>query len=136
MARAVAHRGLLVQFTQFARGGVDGEGTDRPAGLALPLVSLIDRIQKTPVRMDCQEARVGGLGCQAEGFGGSGAIVIAKGVNTLALRAGVGTDVEQVFGGGERQGGQGGGSHERMGQGSHPVIEPQRRRQSSPSVLE
>src|SRR5262245_11806801 len=94
VAGTSAARGLLIEQLQLSRVGVEGEGADRAALLALEIVHFADCIQEAVAGVQGQERRVRHLhGDALRGQLAAGEIQLEP-VDPLALAACVGADVD------------------------------------------
>src|SRR5262245_60411249 len=94
MARPAANRRLLVQERELAAGRVDGEGADAAAFLTAHRLHFTDRVEELLARMDGEERRVGRFARQPLRRELSGRRVQLEEIDALALRPGIGADVD------------------------------------------
>ncbi len=93
MAGASAPGALLVQESQLAGVGLDGERADRTGRFALEVAHLVHGVEEQAVRMQCQVTRAGGFNREDRRGEGTGRQIQGGEIDPLALRAGIRADV-------------------------------------------
>ena len=66
-------------------------------GGAFIVVGFVNRVEEFSVGMQGKEGRAGGFGCKSESGEGSGCVIKAAGIDTLALISGLGAQKDRAF---------------------------------------